>query len=575
MGEIRLFDYQEDMLSRVTGALACHRSVMAQMPTGTGKTYLLAAIVRHMGCGSVLIVAHRRELVAQIEDTLARFRAVLGHDALPAIRVVSVQWLSRHVGDVADNAPALVVVDEAHHAVAATYRVLWKLFPQARFLGLTATPCRLNGSGFADLFDVLVCSWDIPRFIAEGRLAAYDFVSLRPSSKTQRLISSLRKRGADGDYQVKEMDCVLNTRPSIERLYDSFCQYGSHRKGIVYAINISHARAIAQYYSERGVSAVAIDSSTPPGERKALVARFCGSCGTGDIQVIVNVDVFSEGFDCPDIEFVQLARPTLSLAKYLQMVGRGLRVAPGKRCCVIIDNVGLYRVFGLPSRVWNWDAMFRGMGKRRRGGTAVVDYAQPVAVERPEHIADTELTVVVTHRQLARTMERQAADARLEAKRERVLRGGMGQVTSVGRNLVRVTGRGNGRVAYVDLLNMAYIEGKNIGTPRVVKVGGVEMLRYGNRLHSRTRTPLAIDCYAATVSNRGYYSLCLPGTGTCMCRVAKGDVSYLGGYAAVFLHDSPADYFWLSGEMADGSIIVMDMDGSYFRVGSDGSRVYV
>ena len=149
---------------------------------------------------------------------------------------------------------------------------------------------------------------------------------------------------------------LLNKKPSIERLYRSLEEFGKDRKGIVYAINISHAQKITELYQENGVKAIAIDSKTPATERQQDIEAF----KKGDIQVLVNVDIFSEGFDCPDVEFVQLARPTLSLAKYLQMVGRGLRVAKGKKNCVIIDNVGLYRVFGLPSQVWNWKATFEG-----------------------------------------------------------------------------------------------------------------------------------------------------------------------------------------------------------------------
>ena len=141
---------------------------------------------------------------------------------------------------------------------------------------------------------------------------------------------------ADGDYQNKEMDMLLNKKPSIERLYQSLEEFGKDRKGIVYAINISHAQKITKLYQEHGVKAIAIDSKTPAAERQQDIEAF----KKGDIQVLVNVDIFSEGFDCPDVEFVQLARPTLSLAKYLQMVGRGLRVAKGKKNCVIIDNVG-------------------------------------------------------------------------------------------------------------------------------------------------------------------------------------------------------------------------------------------
>ncbi len=125
-------------------------------------------------------------------------------------------------------------------------------------------------------------------------------MSIRSDSNDQRLIDGLSKRGADGDYQVKEMDAVLNRRPSIERLYESVRQYADGKKGIVYAISISHAWNIAKYYKEHGMNAVAIDSKTPAKERKRLVKDF----RQGRIQVLVNVDVFSEGFDCPDVEFI-------------------------------------------------------------------------------------------------------------------------------------------------------------------------------------------------------------------------------------------------------------------------------
>ena len=472
MKNIKLFDYQEDMKERIEKALRLHRSVMAQMPTGTGKTVLLASVVEsflreHSNC-HVWIVAHRRELVSQIRETIQRvfsktpsllykdfsnhpansskitpslftlkegstshpdpltlrgegenrptrcsepLRSKVGGpskvspdcagwdrltatclrsadglaaaclrpaeglgdhlgmsgaskvspDCLSAsafnvpIKAVSIQWLSKHYDEIEEE-PGMIVIDEAHHALANTYKEMWERFPNAKFLGLTATPCRLNGKGFTDLFDILVQSWDVPEFISKGRLATYDFVSIKSDGMTQRLINSLQKRGADGDYQNKEMDMLLNKKPSIERLYQSLEEYGKDRKGIVYAINISHAQKITKLYQEHGVKAIAIDSKTPATERQQDIEAF----KKGDIQVLVNVDIFSEGFDCPDVEFVQLARPTLSLAKYLQMVGRGLRVAKGKKNCVIIDNVGLYRVFGLPSQVWNWKATFEG-----------------------------------------------------------------------------------------------------------------------------------------------------------------------------------------------------------------------
>ena len=355
MTEIKLFDYQEEMVRRVQEAFANHNSVMVQMPTGTGKTHVLAVIVGLFLKQRVWVVAHRRELVSQVEDTLGRFFPALGPDA---IRVTSIQWLSRHYREIKEQ-PGLIVVDEAHHALAETYAEVMNAYPKAKKLGLTATPYRLNGKGFTDLFDTLLCSWSMERFIAEGRLSLYDYYSVKPDGADQLLVDSLQRRGADGDYLLKELNEVMDVRPSLERLCLTVKAYVPGKKGIVYAISIQHAEHIAAFYRGHGIRAVAISSMTPLDERKRLIERFKlasrpSAAKDDEIEVLVSVDLFSEGFDCPDVEFIQLARPTLSLAKYMQMVGRGLRVAEGKSYCVILDNVGLYKRFGLPSVDRDW-----------------------------------------------------------------------------------------------------------------------------------------------------------------------------------------------------------------------------
>ena len=367
MKKTELFDYQEEMKSRIEGAFSTHQSVMVQMPTGTGKTHLLAAVVkseeRRVKNPSVWIVAHRRELVAQIVETLARFylpilpnaETSLSTDCSSFIRVMSIQWLTLHYREMREM-PSLIVIDEAHHAVAKTYAEVMRAFPKAKKLGLTATPYRLKGEGFMDLFDVLLTSWSMERFIAKGRLSLYDYYSIKPDGLDQRLIDSLKKRGADGDYQQKELNEVMDVRPSLERLCMTVKRYVPRKKGIVYAFSIEHAEHIAEFYHDNGINAVAISSKTPSNERKSLVEQF----KKGKIWVLVSVDLFSEGFDCPDVQFIQLARPTLSLSKYLQMVGRGLRVARRKSYCVILDNVGLYRRFGMPSADRDWQQMFEG-----------------------------------------------------------------------------------------------------------------------------------------------------------------------------------------------------------------------
>ena len=331
-------------------------------------------------------------------------------------RVFSIQWLSKHYHELEEK-PSLIIIDEAHHAVAKTYKEVMDAYPEAKKLGLTATPCRLTKRGFTDLFDVLLQSWSVKKFIADGWLSLYDYMSIREDSEDWRLVNSLKKRGADGDFSLREMSEKLNVQPSIERLCDTVMRYAANKKGITYAIDIAHAEHIAEAYRQHGIKAVAISSKTSIEERKKIIERFkktsVGDCygnscyasleQTNDIQVLVNVDLFGEGFDCPDVEFIQLARPTLSLAKYLQQVGRGMRVFEGKKYCLILDNVGLYRLFGLPSDDRDWQAMFEGRvaGKGILTGEVEGQYNIAYSVcneqERITSDARTELITVMTH----------------------------------------------------------------------------------------------------------------------------------------------------------------------------------
>lgn len=322
-----LRDYQIEICEKINEAFEAHRSVMMQMPTGTGKTVVLASLVkqylnRDADC-SVLIVAHRIELIEQIGEHLRGYGIAYGVIAggrktkkAESVMVASIQTLSSKLSTLGSLLyPSLVVIDEAHHALAKTYQILWAAWPEAKFLGLTATPYRMSGDGFTDLFEVLVDSWSVKQFIADGWLSPYDYYSIRPDSEEQQEIDSLRKRGADGDFQMKELREKLDVRPSIERLFESFERFAFDKKGIIYAIDIAHAEHIAEFYRLQGVNAVAISSKTPTKERAEVIRTFREE---NRIQILVSVDLFSEGFDCPDVEFIQMARPTLSLAKYLQ-----------------------------------------------------------------------------------------------------------------------------------------------------------------------------------------------------------------------------------------------------------------
>ena len=816
MKEIKLFDYQEDMKERIEKALRLHRSVMAQMPTGTGKTVLLASVVEsflreHSNC-HVWIVAHRRELVSQIKDTLNKFLLnfsfsnhpvplskegststpspssseggdvtalrcseplrskvggpstvspdCAGWDRLTAtclrpteglgdrlgerggdglgatsassvnptsgmmpIKAVSIQWLSKHYDEIEEE-PGMIVIDEAHHALAKTYKEMWERFPKAKFLGLTATPCRLNGKGFTDLFDVLVQSWSVPEFISKGRLATYDFVSIKSDSVTQRLIDSLQKRGADGDYQNKEMDMLLNKKPSIERLYRSLEEYGKDRKGIVYAINISHANAIAEFYREHGIAAVAIDSKTPSSLRKELIERFKASntsqnlpfsnhpvnsskitpslftikegstshpdpltlrgeggnrptrcseplrskvggpskvspdcagwdrltdtclragdglgatClraadGVGDrladtclragdglgatclrpadglapIQVLVNVDIFSEGFDCPDVEFVQLARPTLSLAKYLQMVGRGLRVAKGKKNCVIIDNVGLYRVFGLPSQVWNWNAMFEGklkVGKRKETPKDREFFLMNGEQDDIQIHPDSEMMMVMSHEELLQTLHyREFVDSRGEFA---IIKLPDGKMTVVNRQGEQVLEPGDYRdmklldgnilfyrprrkaKCYYDLLAKAVIDdGTNVAeAPHVVNIKGWEFIEYNDIFMSRTQEDFSLPYHPSQYDflNYGYYMIFRfrPSAPGCQvwyyCEGDKGKMRMSNEESrnVCFLRNDYEHVYWLCAVLYGERIVVMDSKEDYYLVDSNLKKTYI
>lgn len=269
-----LRDYQTDIMARIIDEWQRCKSVMVQMPTGTGKTRVLAALVneelndKNETTGrtrSVWIVAHRRELVEQIRETVEQFiihnsQFIIGlnrttfhnwvkpnnisqldcdkrcstpinkHKAnhnfplsiinsqlsyASKIHVLSIQWLARHWEDVKDEMPSLIVIDEAHHALADTYAELWRRYPEAKKLGMTATPCRMNGKGFTDLFDKLISGWSIAEFVRRGYLSVFDYVSIRRESEEQRLINELKRRGTDGDYQIKEMNEKLNRQTSI------------------------------------------------------------------------------------------------------------------------------------------------------------------------------------------------------------------------------------------------------------------------------------------------------------------------------------------------------------------------
>ena len=208
------------------------------------------------------------------------------------------------------------------------------------------------------VYQQLITSQSIKAFIEQGWLAPYSYYSVRENSVERERITSINEFDIEGDYKTSALEREMDTMQIRARLLDSYQRLASGKKGIIYSISRKHSEHICEEYRKAGLNIVKIDSLTPKNERQLYVQRF----KNGQIDIIVNVDIFSEGFDCPDIEFIQLARPTKSLVKYIQQVGRGLR-KNGDKKCIILDNVGMYSRFGLPDEERDWESFFYGEEK--------------------------------------------------------------------------------------------------------------------------------------------------------------------------------------------------------------------
>ena len=413
--ETSLHPYQQKAKSDIFNAWDEVNHVMLQMPTGTGKTYLFSSIIQDINVWSLrthtpnkmLVIAHRKELIDQIDKSLNVFN--VAHSVLAGpkgqrnlsnpVIVSSIQTITHKAnsGDVERLRSRIhfVIIDEAHHAMANTYRKLWKMFPEARFLGVTATPWRMNHSGFRRIFDKLILTQPVKKFISQGYLAPYNYFSLKPNSWVQSAINGIHKFDRWGDYDEHALLDTMDIGHIRAQLVKSYKKLAWKKKGIIYSINKQHSANICNDYRRIGVRIVDIDDQTPAKLREQYVSDF----KEGKIDIIVNVNIFSEGFDCPDIEFIQLARPTRSLTMYLQQVGRGLRTTEGKTKCVILDNVGMYSRFGLPDANRHWMAHFRGQDvdespKGKKGfGFGSFSYEEPDLSEDDEDmllIQDTE-----------------------------------------------------------------------------------------------------------------------------------------------------------------------------------------
>lgn len=360
-----------------------NRRIMVQSATGSGKSVLFREIISHtIGRGGrTLLMAHREELITQAArhlENVGIYSGIIkaGYPSSPLLpcQVASVASLARREKPQAD----LVVIDEAHHATANTYKKILEYYPTAQIVGFSATPARLDGSGFKDLFDDLICGPTIAELIRDGYLSRYKYYA-GPQIDT----TGVRTTG--GDYNLKQLAMAADKPKLLGDTVESWKRLAHGKQTIVFAVNVQHSKNVVESYRAEGIMAAHLDGTTPDEERRNILARFA----EGEITVLSNCDIASEGFDLPAIECVQLLRPTKSLTLYLQQVGRGLRPSPGKEFATILDHTSNWQTHGLPEedRIWTLEGVTRTRDQKKslekacKGCGAIVPIA---AQECPE-----------------------------------------------------------------------------------------------------------------------------------------------------------------------------------------------
>lgn len=364
---VTLRAYQQDGVQRMRERIAAGaKRVLACGPTGMGKTVLAAAvIVGAVRKGKrVLFLAHRRELINQCYAKLrdsglddVHLGVVLAGDARrrpnAPVQIASVQTLVGRAKPPAD----LVFVDECHHANATTYGKILDGYPDATVVGLTATPCRADGRGLGDIFAEIVPIVTFRQLVAEGFLVAPRvFTSRAPLD-----LSAVKTTG--GDYNLGQLGAAMNKRELVGDIVEHWLRIAEGRSTIVFASSVEHSQAIVEQFRASGVTAEHLDGETLAEEREAILARLA----SGETRVVCNMGVLTEGFDCPRVKCVVLARPTKSLSLFLQCAGRGLRPWEGVSA-ILLDHAGCVQVHGFPQDDREWSLE----GKKKRAKAPAV-----------------------------------------------------------------------------------------------------------------------------------------------------------------------------------------------------------
>jgi len=347
-----------------------HRAVILQLSTGGGKTVIVAAIARRARLAEhrVLILVHRRELIGQASDKLTRAGVnhgiiAAGCPATPqeAVQVASVQTLARRPDALVKV--DLAVIDEANHARANTWRSVLARYPNARLLGVTATPARLNGKGLGieagGFFDELVCGPSARDLIADGYLSpSRCYVPRRRVD-----LSDVKSRA--GDYDVSDLVTRVDRPEIVGDAVEQYRLHADHTPGIAYCCNVAHGESVAAAFQAAGYRAECVHGKLKDRDRDRLIAGL----GTGEIELLTSCDLISEGLDVPNVGVVILLRPTKSTTLYLQQVGRGMRPASGKGALIVLDHAGNVITHGLPDEERQWSLLGAEKAKKRAQGT--------------------------------------------------------------------------------------------------------------------------------------------------------------------------------------------------------------
>ncbi len=312
--------------------------VLIQSPPGSGKSVVIAEIVRLATNknGHVLFLAHRRELLDNIQETLEENEVDLSK-----VTITSPGKAKNRLKVMCK--PTLIITDEGHHGKAKTYQAIYDFYSDVPRLGFTATPWRMSGEGFTDIYKKMVEGPSIQWLIDNQCLAPYRWYSIPLIDRSKIDFKSSQKETASA-AELYESDATIQGD-----ILKNYKKYADGRQAIVYAPTIEVSKKIVEWFNAEGVIAVHADATTPPKERDQVMADF----KTGKITILCNVDLISEGFNVPDVGVVILCRPTQSLVLHLQQSMRGMRYKPNKQA-IILDHVGNGANIGLPTDEFEW-----------------------------------------------------------------------------------------------------------------------------------------------------------------------------------------------------------------------------